>query len=121
MSLERDAEGLAEIINRRSEAFAEPVRTTADELRYFWETTPNFDPDTDAVGVWRGDQLVAFASVEWFDEHNGAWVYRHKVQVHPDWFHHGLGMQLLHWSHRRVEPGPAPTYGPRLPGRVHPH
>lgn len=63
---------------------------------------PRLDPAADTLGLWHGDQLVAYAVVRTPPSVVDIVRYGTEGAVHPEWRRRGLGLGLVRWKQRRV-------------------
>jgi mycothiol synthase len=112
-----DMEPLAELM-----AAAERVDRTeehygAEDLLEQYEI-PDMRPETDTVGLWSGDRLVAHAVLRSAPGQQEVAKVHGSGTVHPEWRRRGIGTALLTWMGRQgVDLWQARH--PDLPGELH--
>ncbi|MEV6287261.1 GNAT family N-acetyltransferase [Kribbella sp. NPDC051770] len=108
-----DAAAWAELLAAKEKVDAEGENYNADDLLEEL-ADPSLDAARDSIGVWSGEQMVAYGVVRAPDEVVDVHRVRTEGTVHPEWRGRGIGSVLVPWLNRRA----AELHQERQPGAV---
>ncbi len=93
-----DYQAIADLANASNLALGIERRMTADEIRLFCES-PEFDAANDSFILERDGRMIAMTDLEFSPATGRSWV---DGVVHPDYWHQGIGTELIRLTEARV-------------------
>lgn len=105
---EKDFEALVAVIEAcQQHDHVDPLSSEAglpsvEELSASFSSADNIDLSKDMLLVNRGEQVIGFQWVRWWEQADGTRIYYHRGRVIPEWREHGIGTATLHWAEDRI-------------------
>lgn len=60
------------------------------------------EPSRNQVLLERDGSLVGYATIRWWRERDGTWLYLHRGYLLPEHRHQGVGSAMLNWAEKRI-------------------
>src|SRR5690606_19299756 len=93
---EKDFESLVAVIEAcQQHDHVDPLSSEAglpsvEELSASFSSADNIDLSKDMLLVNRGEQVIGFQWVRWWEQADGTRIYYHRGRVIPEWREHGI-------------------------------
>ncbi|MGW4161382.1 GNAT family N-acetyltransferase [Streptomyces sp. NPDC004788] len=60
------------------------------------------EPSRNQILVMYGGSVVGYATIRWWQERDGTWLYLHRGHLLPEHRHQGIGSAMLSWAEERI-------------------
>jgi mycothiol synthase len=97
-----DHPAMVRVSNAQAAADGDPERLTVDTFDSEYQNLTNCDPSTDILMAEVAGEVIAFAQVEWLDDHEGSRRYDLYGVVDPAWRRRGIGAAMFRHGMRRA-------------------
>jgi mycothiol synthase len=100
---ETDFPAMLAILEAAASADRQEHAYTLEELRYDYQHLTNSDPYQDLIIAQIGNNPVAYARVEWWQEEQpNDRIYAHFVNILPVWRNQGIEIAIINWCETRL-------------------